>query len=123
MFAEHEKKLRVSQVGHLFPVGRHGKNRRPETIARYIARGIEIAGQVIRLEGGVDTDGRRWWTTAEAVERFLQRLTAAKIGEMAPLPAPPSRQPISKAAAEFQRMRDRARPNRRRLQPDEGNLN
>jgi hypothetical protein len=74
-----ERKLRVSQVVDLFPPGRHGLPRLPATVARYIQRGIEVEGQVIRLEGGADTAGS-WWTTAEAVERFLARLTAAKIG-------------------------------------------
>jgi hypothetical protein len=101
-----EPKLRASQAAHLFPPGRMGKPRLPETIARYVRDGIDVGGVTVRLEGGADTAGS-WWTTAAAVERFLGRLTAARMGAGAALPARPSR-----ASAEFQRLRNAARPGR-----------
>ena len=37
--APEDRKLPVSHVGDLFPIGRHGKPRKPDTIVRYIVRG------------------------------------------------------------------------------------
>jgi hypothetical protein len=103
-----DRRVPVSFVAHLFPVGRFGRPRLPATIARYVRDGVTVDGTVIRLEGGIDTDGRRWWTTAGAVERFLKRLTEARMGGVA-APARPSR-----ASLEFQRLRNAARPGRAR---------
>ena len=50
------------------------------TLLRHITKGVRLAnGEVVRLEGA--RLGGRWITSVEAVQRFMERLTASALGD------------------------------------------
>jgi hypothetical protein len=99
-------RLPVGQLAHLFPRGRMGRPRHPETIGDYVRRGY----RGIYLEGGALTDGG-WWSTAAAVDRFLAAVTARALAGDVPAPGPTDDQRRAAAALErIKRMRHPDRP-------------
>ena len=65
----------------LFPVNPNGKPVNPSTLWRWIRRGLEgLDGNRIRLE--VIYCGNTPYVTVEAVERFLDAVTAARLARM-----------------------------------------
>jgi hypothetical protein len=98
--ADDGPRLPVGQLAHLFPRGRMGRPRHPETIGDYVRRGY----RGIHLEGGALTDGG-WWSTAAAVDRFLAAVTARALAGDVPAPTPTDDE--RRAAAAVERMRRR----------------
>lgn len=77
----HERPLTVAQAVKHYPEGTA-----PSTIIRHIKQGVRTrGGAVVKLEGAMM--GRRWTTTAEAIERFRDRLTVKAGAD----PTPPER--------------------------------
>lgn len=107
MLSAIEIRISARAAGRLFPPGRHDKPRDPGTVARYVRDGLAVRGRVVRLEGGRNTDGG-WWTTAEAVARFLAELTAAW-GDATPTRA----RAAGDAVDEFKRLRQSRRATRK----------
>jgi hypothetical protein len=75
-----ESKLGLAEAARLLPSLRQGKPVNPATLTRWIIHGVSVAGGGrLRLEGV--KVGHTWVTSAEAIERFLARQTAAALGE------------------------------------------
>jgi hypothetical protein len=84
----HEKPIPLSAACKLIPPGRSGRRCHLSTLLRWILRGAKSpTGEVVRLEAL--RLGDRWVTSAEAIQRFAQRLTPALDTE----PALPGRTP------------------------------
>jgi hypothetical protein len=82
-----ERGIGLQEAVKLYPPFREGTPTHISTPLRHITKGIELpSGEVVRLEGA--RLGGRWITTVEAVQRFVERLTAATLGEY--MPAEPS---------------------------------
>ena len=62
-----ERPITIRQAAEHYPPGTSS-----DTIIRHITRGVKVRGVVVKLEGY--RMGGRWTTTAEAVERFRDRL-------------------------------------------------
>jgi hypothetical protein len=74
-----EQAIGLHEASRLYPSFRNGRPTHISTPLRHITRGVRLSnGQVVRLEGA--RLGGRWITTIEAVERFMQRLTAGAVG-------------------------------------------
>ena len=71
-----------------------GRAVHPSTVSRWVARGLLLNGKRVRLEGV--RVGFRWFTTAEAVERFL---AACGGGGVTTRPAPHPASPASRMRA------------------------
>ncbi len=70
-----EKALGLSEAAKLYPSFRDGKRVHPATVLRHIMKGVVTrSGERVRLEGA--KLGGRWITSAEAMRRFMERLTA-----------------------------------------------
>lgn len=78
----HEQPLTIARAAKLYPA-----DTSPSTIIRHITRGVKVRGVVVKLEGW--RFGGRWTTTAEAVERFVDRLNQRS--DAGPVPAKQSR--------------------------------
>lgn len=75
-----EQPLTITQAAKLYPEGTS-----PSTIINHIKRGVKARGVVVKLEGA--RMGGRWTTTAEAIERFRDRLNDRAGAD----PTPPER--------------------------------
>ena len=74
-----ERRIGLQETAKLYPSFRNGRPTHISTPLRHITKGVRLSnGEVIRLEGA--RLGGRWITTVEAVERFMQRLTAGALG-------------------------------------------
>jgi hypothetical protein len=74
---ESEKLLSMAQAARLFPPNRGNRPVHPSTVSRWIVNGVLLRdGQRARLEGVVRPSG--WFTSAEAVQRFLAVLTHSR---------------------------------------------
>jgi hypothetical protein len=79
-----EQPLPLAAAAKLVPPGRNGKRTHLSTLLRWILRGARSAsGQIVKLEGL--RLGSRWVTSAQAIQRFAERLTPVN-GDT---PAPP----------------------------------
>jgi hypothetical protein len=52
----------------------------PHTLARWIQQGLLVAGRRVKLEGV--RIGRRWFTSHEAIARFIEATTTGKAPEI-----------------------------------------
>jgi hypothetical protein len=96
-----EPGLRPAQAARLVPPLRDGKATHPATVIRWIAHGCpDGAGGRIFLEAYRTPSG--WVTTAEALARFLAKLTSAYAAG-APPPAAPRPGSASRAGSELKR--------------------
>jgi hypothetical protein len=78
-----EKAIPLSRAARLVPSATGEGTVHPSTIHRWVVRGHRgIKLEALRLGG-------RWVTSAEAVARFAERLTAAYTGESSGTPTPP----------------------------------
>jgi hypothetical protein len=69
-----ETPLPLSAAAKLIPPGRGGKRTHLSTLLRWILRGAKSpSGEVVKLEGL--RLGSRWVTSAQALQRFAERLT------------------------------------------------
>jgi hypothetical protein len=85
-----ERRIGLHEAAKIPPPFRQGKPTHISTVLRWITKGVKLAnGDVVRLEGA--RLGGRWTTSVEAVERFMERLTAGALGD-APPPARTTRQ-------------------------------
>jgi len=85
-----ERPLTIAQAAAFYPVGTNAS-----TIIRHITRGVRVRGVVVKLEG--HRMGARWVTTAEAIERFVDRLNARAGAD----PVPPARSRAFRRAEAF----------------------
>lgn len=83
-----ERPITIRQAAEHYPPGTNAS-----TIIRHITRGVKARGVVVRLEG--HRMGGRWVTTAEAVERFRDRLN-----RQADVPVTPPARSLSVRRAE-----------------------
>ena len=69
-----EKPIRLEEAARLVPPSRGARHTHASTILRWILRGTRGPdGERVRLEAL--RAGNKWITTAEAVQRFFERLT------------------------------------------------
>jgi hypothetical protein len=69
-----EHLLSLAEATKLIPAARDGKRTHTSTLLRWIVRGTQSPeGKLVRLEAV--RFGSRWFTTAEAIRRFSERLT------------------------------------------------
>ncbi len=74
-----ERQLGLREAAKLYPSFRNGRPTHITTPLRHITKGIRLAnGEVIHLEGA--RLGGRWITSVEAVQRFIERVTAGALG-------------------------------------------
>jgi len=85
-----EKLIGLAAAAKLLPGHRGGESLDTSTMFRWITRGVLIGGQRHHLEAV--RAGTRWLTSAEAVARFIELLTAVSSPSVdcAPLPGTPS---------------------------------
>jgi hypothetical protein len=95
-----EKKISLQMGARHYGESRGGRPAHPVTLQRHIKHGVKLAnGEVIRLEGW--KVGHRWTTSVAAIERFIERVTRASLGEDASVVLTPTRkQAVEKAARE-----------------------
>jgi hypothetical protein len=86
-----ETVLSLSQAAKRLPPGRSGKPTHPATLTRWIMTGV----RGVKLEAA--KLGGRWVTSAEALQRFAEALTAAPAGDGA-APPPPTPAALRRAA-------------------------
>ncbi len=73
-----EHRIGLHEGTKLYPSFREGRPTHVSTLLRHITRGVRLSnGEIVRLEGA--RLGGRWVTSVEAVQRFMERLTAAAI--------------------------------------------
>jgi hypothetical protein len=93
-----ERPIGLKEAAKLYPIGRGGRPTHETTIQRHIKRGVEVSnGEIVRLEGA--RCGYRWVTSAEAISRFMARLTAGALGEATSATMAPDRQKSLREAA------------------------
>jgi hypothetical protein len=63
----------LTQAARLLPSGRNGRPVHVSTLLRWILRGVSTLAGPVRLEAL--RAGGRWFTSAEALRRFSQRVT------------------------------------------------
>ncbi|HKB41964.1 MAG TPA: DUF1580 domain-containing protein [Gemmataceae bacterium] len=82
----HEDLLPLTAACRVIPPGRNGRRTHLSTLLRWIINGVRApGGDVVRLEAV--RLGGRWLTSAQALQRFGERLTPPQDG--APRPAAP----------------------------------
>jgi Protein of unknown function (DUF1580) len=75
-----EQRIGLREGTKFYPSFREGRPTHISTLVRHITKGIRLAnGNVVRLEGA--RLGGRWITSVEAVQRFMERLTAGALGD------------------------------------------
>ena len=75
-----EHRIGLHEAAKLYPSFRNGRPTHISTLLRHITKGTRLAnGEVVRLEGA--RLGGRWITSVEAVQRFMERLTAGALGD------------------------------------------
>jgi Protein of unknown function (DUF1580) len=75
-----EQRIGLNETAKLYPSSRKGRPTHISTPLRHITKGVRLAnGVVVRLEGA--RLGGRWITSVEAVQRFMERLTAGALGD------------------------------------------
>ncbi len=95
-----ERLLTLAQAARIRPPGRRGRPTHPSTVYRWIAQGLKSHKlEAIRLGGTL-------YTSAEALQRFAERLTSGADGNG---PQPPGacvspRSPPATTAAELDRL-------------------
>lgn len=97
-----EELISLSQLSKHLPPSRNGKRRHVSSVYRYALRG----SRGIRLETKQLPDGL--YTSLDAWDRFVQKLTAARLGFAAPPEAPDSAPPVRRhrsVSAEIERVR------------------
>lgn len=78
-----EKQLPLKDAANLVPPGRGGKKTHFSTLWRWVLKGAKAPdGSTVRLEA-IRRPGV-WMTSAEALDRFFQRLTPSFASEPAP---------------------------------------
>jgi hypothetical protein len=93
-----ERAISLRAATKFYPTGRGGRPTHETTVQRHIKEGVKLpSGEVVRLEGA--RCGYRWFTSAEAIGRFMARLTAGSLGDAAPIAATPDRQKALREAA------------------------
>jgi hypothetical protein len=75
-----EQRIGLHDAAKLYPSFRNGRPTHISTVLRHITKGTRLPnGEVVRLEGA--RLGGRWITSVEAVQRFMERLTAGALGD------------------------------------------
>src|SRR5438552_3149705 len=70
-----EQRIGLHEAAKLYPSFRNGRPTHISTPLRHITKGTKLpSGEIVRLEGA--RLGGRWITSIEAVQRFMERLTA-----------------------------------------------
>jgi hypothetical protein len=77
---DEEHLITLRKAAESYPLGRQGKPAHVSTIRSHIMRGCRVRkGPTIHLEG-IQWAGRLM-TSTEAVRRFVERITAARLGQ------------------------------------------
>ena len=75
-----EQRIGLHEAAKLYPSFRNGRTTHISTLLRHITKGVRLSNcEVVRLEGA--RLGGRWITSVEAVQRFMERLTADALGK------------------------------------------
>lgn len=100
--------IHLDQVAPLIP-SRGGKHISMNTLVRWCRTGVRITGtrQYVKLDAVCM--GKRWLTTVDAVDAFMQAVTAAEKGAHLDQPEKPDK----RALADQQRVADKLRRGRR----------
>ncbi len=73
-----ERRIYLHAAVTLYPLSHTGRTVHISTVLRHITKGVRLPnGEIIRLEGA--RLGGRWITSVEAVQRFMERLTAGTL--------------------------------------------
>ena len=92
-----EPTIGVAEVARRFPSARGAGRIHPQTVVRWIQRGVKAAsGRRVKLEAV--RVGYRWMTSEAAVKRFLTSATESETPAPS-LRSPSQRQKVSEAAA------------------------
>jgi hypothetical protein len=95
-----EVPISLAQATRFYPQYRRGKPPHESMVLRHILKGSRAPdGSVVRLEGL--RLGGRWITTAEAIQRFAERLTPGF--DTPPAGRPPNPAPRSSSTAKANR--------------------
>jgi hypothetical protein len=79
-----EKLISLADAAKLVPPGRRGKRTHLSTVLRWVLRGARgPSSERVKLEAV--RLGGRWLTSAEALQRFAERLTPRLDGEVRPI--------------------------------------
>jgi hypothetical protein len=101
-----EKLIRLHEAAALVPASRGAKATHISTVLRWILTGAKGPGGVtVRLEAV--RAGRKWLTSREAVQRFLEALTPdPEAAQSTPVPRSPGRRQRAseRAARELEKM-------------------
>jgi hypothetical protein len=82
-----EQAIGLRDAARLYPSFRRDRPTHISTVLRHITRGTRLpCGETVRLEGA--RLGGRWVTTREAVQRYVERLTASALGDDSSASAP-----------------------------------
>lgn len=75
-----ERRLYLHAAIKLYPLSHTGRPVHISTVLRHITKGVRLPnGEIVRLEGA--RLGGRWITSVEAVQRFMERLTAGMLSD------------------------------------------
>jgi hypothetical protein len=81
-----EQAIPLGEAARIYGTSRGGRPTHVSTVLRHITRGTRLpSGEIIYLEGA--RLGGRWVTTREAVQRYIERLTEAALGQAQCAPA------------------------------------
>jgi len=93
-----EPTIGVAEVARRFPSARGTGRVHPQTVVRWIRRGVKVAGgRSVKLEAV--RVGHRWMTSEAAVKRFLTSATEFEAAA-ASLRSPGQRQKVGEGAAQ-----------------------
>jgi hypothetical protein len=77
---DQEQAITLREAARLYGSSRGGRPTHASTIVRHIVKGTKIpGGEVVRLEGG--KIGKKWITTRQAVQRYVDTLTRVALAE------------------------------------------
>jgi hypothetical protein len=75
-----EQSINMREAARVYGASRGGRPTHVSTIVRHIVRGTRLrSGETVHLEGG--RIGGKWVTTRQAIQRYVERLTAAVLAE------------------------------------------
>src|SRR5262249_40842843 len=84
---DEEQAITSREAAKLYGSSRDGRPTHASTIVRHILKGTKLpSGEVVRLEGG--KIGKKWITTRQAVQRYVDTLTRVALAETEPADAP-----------------------------------
>jgi hypothetical protein len=91
----------LAEAARRIPSFRNGKSTHPATLTRWITRGVRLNdGRTLKLAARRFPGG--WAVADDALDEFINKLTADRTGE--PVAQPARRQAVERAEAELDRI-------------------